>query len=117
MDSTEGISHTGFHAGSSPAKDDTRAAAEVARRRIRTMSATLYPTLPHREPVAAPAARLALKTDGASRGLSDAAWWPRSRYLFSELPAITDVLDPCGAASHVSPSTRSTGRSSPARSP
>jgi hypothetical protein len=94
VDSTEGISHTGFHAGSSPAKDDTRAAAQVARRRIRTMSATLYPTLPHREPVAAPAARLALKTDGASHGLLDGAWWPRSRDLLSELPALTDVLDP-----------------------
>jgi len=58
------------------------------------MSATLYPTLPHREPVAAPAARLVLKTDGASRGLLDGAWWPRSRDLLSELPALTDVLDP-----------------------
>ncbi|RZU15149.1 DUF5994 family protein [Streptomyces sp. BK239] len=94
MGSTEGISHTGFHAGSSPAKDDTRAAAQVARRQVCAMSATLYPTLPHREPVTAPAARLALKTDGASRGLLDGAWWPRSRDLLSELPALTDVLDP-----------------------
>lgn len=58
------------------------------------MSTTLYPTLPHLESVAAPAARLALKTDGASRGLLDGAWWPRSRDLLSELPALTDVLDP-----------------------
>ncbi|MGW3152335.1 DUF5994 family protein, partial [Streptomyces sp. NPDC001177] len=58
------------------------------------MSATLHPTLPHPEPVATPAARLALKTDGASRGLLDGAWWPRSRDLLSELPALTDVLDP-----------------------
>ncbi|MFG2352446.1 DUF5994 family protein [Streptomyces sp. NPDC048521] len=58
------------------------------------MSATLYPTLPHPEPVAAPAARLVLKTDGTSRGLLDGAWWPRSRDLLSELPALTDVLDP-----------------------
>ncbi len=94
MVSTEGISHTGFHAGSFSAKDETRAAADAARRRVRIMSATLYPTLPHPEPVAAPAARLALKTDGASRGLLDGAWWPRSRDLLSELPALTDVLDP-----------------------
>ncbi|MBX9392942.1 hypothetical protein K4749_04910 [Streptomyces sp. TRM72054] len=94
MDSTEGISHTGFHAGSFSAKDETRAAAEAARRRVRIMSATLHPTLPHHEPVAAPAARLALKTDGTSRGLLDGAWWPRSRDLLSELPALTDVLDP-----------------------
>ncbi|MGC4975380.1 DUF5994 family protein [Streptomyces sp. DT199] len=59
------------------------------------MSATLYPTLPRHEPVAAPAARLALKTDdGTSRGLLDGAWWPRSRDLLSELPSLTDVLDP-----------------------
>ncbi|MFD9041634.1 DUF5994 family protein [Streptomyces bottropensis] len=94
MERTEGISHTGFHAGSFSARDETRAAAEAARRRVRIMSGTLYPTLPHPEPVAAPAARLALKTDGASRGLLDGAWWPRSRDLLSELPALTDVLDP-----------------------
>ncbi|MFI7013364.1 DUF5994 family protein [Streptomyces sp. NPDC050164] len=94
MDNTEGISHTGFHAGSFSANDETRAAAEAARRRVRIMSATLVPSLPHLEPVAAPAARLALKTDGTSRGLLDGAWWPRSRDLLSELPALTDVLDP-----------------------
>ncbi|WP_031023831.1 DUF5994 family protein [Streptomyces sp. NRRL WC-3725] len=93
MGGTEGIPHTGFHAGSFSAKDETRAAAEAARRRVRIMSATLHPT-PHREPVAAPAARLALKTDGTSRGLLDGAWWPRSRDLLSELPALIDVLDP-----------------------
>jgi hypothetical protein len=58
------------------------------------MSATLRPTLPDPEPVATPAARLALKTDGTSRGLLDGAGWPRSRHLLSELPALTDVLDP-----------------------
>ncbi|MER5918393.1 DUF5994 family protein [Streptomyces sp. NPDC001982] len=94
MNSTEGISHTGFHAGSFSANDETRAAAEAALRRVRIMSATLYPTLPHVEPVAAPAARLALKTEGTSRGPLDGAWWPRSRDLLSELPALTDVLDP-----------------------
>ncbi|MBW8705592.1 hypothetical protein MBT84_38900 [Streptomyces sp. MBT84] len=94
MGSTEGISHTGCHAGSFLAKDETRAAAEAARRRVRIMSATLLSTLPHPEPVAAPAARLALKIDGTSRGLLDGAWWPRSRDLLSELPALTDVLDP-----------------------
>ncbi|MFE2217460.1 DUF5994 family protein [Streptomyces canus] len=94
MEGTEGISHTGFHAGSFSARDETRAAAEAARRRVRIMSATLLPTLPRLEPVAAPAARIALKADGTSRGLLDGAWWPRSRDLLSELPALTDVLDP-----------------------
>ncbi|MFF7351972.1 MULTISPECIES: DUF5994 family protein [Streptomyces] len=94
MDHTEGISHTGFHAGSFSARDEPRVAAKAARRRVRIMSATLHQPLPHHEPVAAPAARLALKTDGTSRGLLDGAWWPRSRDLPSELPALTDVLDP-----------------------
>jgi hypothetical protein len=58
------------------------------------MSATLHQPLSHHEPVAAPAARLALKTDGTSRGLLDGAWWPRSRDLLNELPALTEVLDP-----------------------
>lgn len=58
------------------------------------MSATSHPNLPRSEPVAAPAARLALKSDGAGRGLLDGAWWPRSRDLLSELPALTAVLDP-----------------------
>ncbi|KUN89859.1 hypothetical protein AQJ66_01975 [Streptomyces bungoensis] len=94
MDNTEGISHTGFHAGSFSARDETRVAAKAARRRVRTMSATLHQPLPHHEPAAAPAARLALKTAGTSRGLLDGAWWPRSRDLSRELPALTDVLDP-----------------------
>ncbi|MGW1888768.1 DUF5994 family protein [Streptomyces sp. NPDC002004] len=93
MDNTEGISYTGFHAGSFSARDETRVVAKAARRRVRIMSATLQ-SLPHHEPVAAPAARLALKTDGTSPGLLDGAWWPRSRDLLSELPALTDVLDP-----------------------
>jgi hypothetical protein len=58
------------------------------------MSATLLPTLPPPEPAAVPAARLALKTEGASRGLLDGAWWPRTRDLPSELRALTAVLDP-----------------------
>lgn len=58
MENTEGISHTGFHAGSFSVRDETRVAAQAARRRVRIMSATLHQPLPHHEPVAAPAARL-----------------------------------------------------------
>jgi hypothetical protein len=92
--STEGISYTGFHAGSFSVSDETRAAAPAARRRVRVMSTTLHPFPSRPEPVAVPAARLALKADGTPRGLLDGAWWPRSRDLLSELPALTDVLDP-----------------------
>ncbi|MGW3105052.1 DUF5994 family protein [Streptomyces sp. NPDC001100] len=94
MDGTEGTSHTGLRTGSSSASDEPRAAAEAARRRVRIMLATVQPTLPRSRPAAAPAARLALKSDGAAPGLLDGAWWPRSRDLLSELPSLTAVLDP-----------------------
>ncbi|GGO58428.1 hypothetical protein GCM10012287_56570 [Streptomyces daqingensis] len=37
--------------------------------------------------------RLALKPEGVPVGLLDGAWWPHSRNLLRELPALTDVLD------------------------
>lgn len=40
-----------------------------------------------------PPPRLALKPAGAARGLLDGAWWPRSRDLTRELPALIDTLD------------------------
>ncbi|MFF1712279.1 DUF5994 family protein [Streptomyces sp. NPDC058268] len=44
-------------------------------------------------PLPAPTARVALKSP-TGRGLLDGAWWPRSRDLATELPALTDELDP-----------------------
>ncbi|MFI9239931.1 DUF5994 family protein [Streptomyces sp. NPDC053079] len=41
-----------------------------------------------------PPARLSL-TPGRTPGLLDGAWWPRSRDLSRELPALTDRLDRC----------------------
>ncbi|WP_369374337.1 DUF5994 family protein [Streptomyces sp. cg36] len=63
------------------------------------MSATIDPTGPRPGTPAAPTppARLSLKAPGAARGLLDGAWWPRSRDLLSELPALVDVLDPAWA--------------------
>jgi uncharacterized protein DUF5994 len=46
------------------------------------------------EPYSAPSVRLTLKPEGAPAGLLDGAWWPHSRNLLRELPALTDVLDP-----------------------
>ena len=43
---------------------------------------------------AAPPARVALKTADLSHGPLDGAWWPRSRDLLGELPALVDALDP-----------------------
>jgi hypothetical protein len=40
-----------------------------------------------------PPARLLLTPTGAAHGPLDGAWWPRSRDLPAELPALTDALD------------------------
>ncbi|MBH5336110.1 hypothetical protein IHE55_15470 [Streptomyces pactum] len=54
------------------------------------------------ERVLSPPARLTLTPAGAPPGLLDGAWWPRSRDLFRELPALTDRLDRCwGRITHV----------------
>lgn len=47
-------------------------------------------------PFRAPTARLALRAVNPSPGRVelDGAWWPRSRDLSHELPALADVLDP-----------------------
>lgn len=47
------------------------------------------------ERVTSPPARLSLTPTGAVPGLLDGAWWPRSRDLSRELPALIDVLDVC----------------------
>ncbi|GAA2604958.1 DUF5994 family protein [Streptomyces axinellae] len=41
-----------------------------------------------------PPVRLSLKPQGPQSGLLDGAWWPRSRDLAAELPALIAVLDP-----------------------
>ncbi|WP_329126328.1 DUF5994 family protein [Streptomyces sp. NBC_01465] len=56
------------------------------------MTATTTSTRTTLPPVT-PVARLALKSLTGS-GLLDGAWWPRSRDLAAELPALADVLDP-----------------------
>ena len=58
------------------------------------MHVTADRTLMIHESRPAPDLRLALKPEGAPAGLLDGAWWPRSRNLLRELPALTDVLDP-----------------------
>ncbi|MBO3673581.1 DUF5994 family protein [Streptomyces sp. NEAU-YJ-81] len=45
------------------------------------------------ERVPSPPARLSLTPTSPVPGLLDGAWWPRSRDLLRELPALTDVLD------------------------
>ncbi|MFF9866338.1 DUF5994 family protein [Streptomyces sp. NPDC013953] len=45
-----------------------------------------------RERATSPPARLSM-TSGSAPGLLDGAWWPHSRDLFRELPALVGVLD------------------------
>ncbi|NWF26962.1 hypothetical protein HW130_11885 [Streptomyces sp. PKU-EA00015] len=47
------------------------------------------------ERVTSPPARLSLTPMGSVPGLLDGAWWPRSRDLSRELPALVAVLDAC----------------------
>jgi hypothetical protein len=58
------------------------------------MTATIDRTIIN-ERVASPPARLSLTPAGSVPGLLDGAWWPRSRDLSRELPALMDVLDAC----------------------
>ncbi|WP_405770184.1 DUF5994 family protein [Streptomyces sp. NBC_01538] len=60
------------------------------------MYATTDQRLPRAVPFRAPTARLALKPVNPPPGRAelDGAWWPRSRDLTDELPALADVLDP-----------------------
>ncbi|MEU2869746.1 DUF5994 family protein [Streptomyces olivoreticuli] len=51
------------------------------------------PTSAPRESAARPSVRLSLKPAEADLGLLDGAWWPHSRDLTHELPALTDILD------------------------
>jgi Family of unknown function (DUF5994) len=41
-----------------------------------------------------PSLRISLAPSGSAPALLDGAWWPRSRDLWAELPALTAVLDP-----------------------
>jgi hypothetical protein len=65
------------------------------------MTATIDRTIISERAPAAPA-RLSFTPAGSPPGLLDGAWWPRSRDLFRELPALTDVLDArWGRVTHV----------------
>ncbi|MEU7578684.1 DUF5994 family protein [Streptomyces sp. NPDC041068] len=52
------------------------------------------PTAPTAKPSDRPPLRLSVKPPGPPSGLLDGAWWPHSRDLTRELPALTDLLDP-----------------------
>ncbi|MFF8095512.1 DUF5994 family protein [Streptomyces sp. NPDC016675] len=58
------------------------------------MTATVSPpmTLEDRRPTSP--VRLSLAPAGSAPSLLDGAWWPRSRDLTAELPALVTVLDP-----------------------
>ncbi|WFB09910.1 DUF5994 family protein [Streptomyces sp. LX-29] len=56
------------------------------------MTATIDRTI-FNERVTSPPARMSMTPAGSAPGLLDGAWWPRSRDLSRELPALIDVLD------------------------
>ncbi|MEI5009896.1 DUF5994 family protein [Streptomyces sp. PmtA] len=56
------------------------------------MTATID-RIPTSERLTSPPARLSMTPAGSPRGLLDGAWWPRSRDLLRELPALVHVLD------------------------
>ncbi|MGW0582360.1 DUF5994 family protein [Streptomyces sp. NPDC002920] len=60
------------------------------------MTATIPspPTLEAEAPFSSSAPRLSLAPVDPAPALLDGAWWPRSRDLTAELPALTAVLDP-----------------------
>ncbi|MET9430872.1 MULTISPECIES: DUF5994 family protein [unclassified Streptomyces] len=57
------------------------------------MTATIERATVTERSVPSPPVRLSLVPAGSVPGLLDGAWWPRSRDLHRELPALTDVLD------------------------
>lgn len=58
------------------------------------MTATIDRMTINRRVASAPV-RLSLTPAGSVPGLLDGAWWPHSRDLSRELPALVDVLDAC----------------------
>ncbi|MFF7351959.1 MULTISPECIES: DUF5994 family protein [Streptomyces] len=58
-----------------------------------TATILLTPAVEDRTPSSSPL-RLVLAPPGTAPALIDGAWWPRSRDLTAELPALIEVLDP-----------------------
>ncbi|MFF8291450.1 DUF5994 family protein [Streptomyces sp. NPDC016309] len=66
------------------------------------MTATIERTTLTERPAPSPPVRLSMVPAGSAPGLLDGAWWPRSRDLARELPALTDALDvPWGRVTRV----------------
>ncbi|MEU4653347.1 DUF5994 family protein [Streptomyces sp. NPDC023723] len=58
------------------------------------MTATVFRPMPSEVRLPAAPVRLSLAPAGSSPLLLDGAWWPHSRDLAAELPALASVLDP-----------------------
>jgi len=87
--STEAISHAGVHVGF--ALGDVATGLRGHYGHIMTTSHRPSPSrLP--TPTASGEARISLRQPVTEAGYIDAAWWPRSRNLAAELPALFDLL-------------------------
>ncbi|MFF4471734.1 DUF5994 family protein [Streptomyces sp. NPDC001599] len=58
------------------------------------MTATVSPPMTSQDRRPTSSVRLSLAPAGSAPALLDGAWWPRSRDLTAELPALVSVLDP-----------------------
>lgn len=89
MGSTEGISKAAIHGG--VASGDLSVRVITARGQVRIVTAVSI----HPQPIDIPAseARVSLKPFSRHPGMVNGAWWPRSRDLTAELPALIAVLD------------------------
>ncbi|MCX4763291.1 DUF5994 family protein [Streptomyces sp. NBC_01275] len=68
--------------------------AEAGTPEARTLDAGTLDARTAESRASTPSLRLSLAPTGSVPALLDGAWWPRSRDLESELPALTAVLDP-----------------------
>jgi hypothetical protein len=86
---TEAITHAGVHAGL--ALGDVATGLRGFYGHIMT---TLHRPSPHRTPppTSSGEARISFRQPVSESGYIDAAWWPRSRDLAAELPALFEVL-------------------------
>ena len=93
---TESISYADVHAGVVPGDSPQPGRSRPARGWVRIMTATilLTPAVEDRTPVSSSPLRLRLAPADTAPALIDGAWWPRSRDLKAELPALIEFLDP-----------------------
>src|SRR6185437_14781281 len=88
---TEALSHAGRHRWPRPRRTSKPDPNRVAMRRAMTTSILSSP-VPQPADSAPQPARISFRQPVSATGFIDAAWWPRSCDLTTELPPLLDVL-------------------------